>query len=420
MTHSAWPQLPPNVSPAMLAVDFWLDRVEYPDAPLLTATELNAFNARVPKVLNIPPVLSLPDTMDADDVRQQISAYAPPAKPRYGSTGQLLDAGYWQRLTTNAAPDLPDQVPVRFGLITRRAEVRAFPASDVITSRPYEFPLDRSQETTVDIGWPVAVLATSRDACWHFCLTPNYWGWVRVDHIALAPRDTIAAYVNSEPFVTTITSRGLVALPEVGGVTPQMGTRLPLVGVSPDSFSIQVPVRADEGALAFTNGIAARSTGEFGAGCLPLTLRTVFSQVCTLLGEPYAWGGSRLGIFGRDCSRLVRDVFATAGLYLPRNGDQQLKACTRQIIFIPDMQDSERQDALITYATPGALLGLPGHIMLYLGHVNGIPYAIHATSSGQYSNVIVSDLSLGAGGPSGSLLRRLTEAVAITGSSNSL
>jgi hypothetical protein len=51
--------------------------------------------------------------------------------------------------------------------------------------------------------------------------------------------------------------------------------------------------------------------------------------------------------------------------------------------------------------------------MLYLGHVDGEPYAIHATRSHGFAHVIVSDLALGRGTPSGSLLERLTQAVTL-------
>ena len=70
------------------------------------------------------------------------------------------------------------------------------------------------------------------------------------------------------------------------------------------------------------------------------------------------------------------------------------------------------------------LLAMKGHIMLYLGTVNGKPYVIHDTTGYKQKEdqkevtyaidrVIISDLSLGQGSEKGSLLRRLTRTVTI-------
>ncbi len=98
---------------------------------------------------------------------------------------------------------------------------------------------------------------------------------------------------------------------------------------------------------------------------------------------------------------------------LPRNGDQQERAGIEQIRFTPDMTSSQRLALVVERATPGSIFVLPGHVMLYLGAVDSIPFVIHDTSSSGYDGVIVSDLSLGADGPSGSLLDRLSSVVSI-------
>jgi cell wall-associated NlpC family hydrolase len=134
----------------------------------------------------------------------------------------------------------------------------------------------------------------------------------------------------------------------------------------------------------------------------------LLAQAFKLLLEPYAWGDSRLGIFGRDCSRLVRDVYATTGIIWPRNANQQEQVGNHRATFTPEMDDATRRRLIAEQVPPGALLIMPGHVMLYLGHIDGEPFAIHATSSGPYSHVIVSDLSLGQ---EVSLLQRLTHAV---------
>lgn len=404
---------PPNVAPEMLRTDFWLQRVPDADQVWLSPDSIAAFNAGVPERTGIPAVLDLPDVLSVGEVRAAIAQYARPQKTRYGADGQPLGDAVFEALLANATPDLPERVPVKFGLCARRADLRTFPTDSLMTSRPFDFAFDRLQETTVDIGWPVALVATSRDGQWGFALTPQYWGWLRLDVIAAVSRQDVIDYVNAPDFVVTVGNRGLVALEEGGGITPQMGTRLQLREETEHAYRVGVSRRDAAGVLRLADGWIAKDSGDFARGFLPLTVRSLFEQAFKLLGERYSWGGSRLGIFGRDCSRLVRDVYATTGLFLPRNGDQQAQVCKPQVTFTPEMTAEDRTQAIVDRVSPGAILELPGHVMLYLGAVDGVPYALHDTSSSGYDGVIVSDLSLGASGPSGSLLERLNVAVTV-------
>jgi cell wall-associated NlpC family hydrolase len=401
-------RLPPNVTFEMLDPGFWLARALEPDAPLLAPDEIAAFNARVYEILDIPPVLSLPDTLPCGDVAVRMRDYLP-SQPRYNAEGQPLESAVFEKTLDKVISALPDPVPVHFGLATRRAVVRAFPTMGVITSRPFEYDLDRIQETAVDVGWPVAVLADDLDQPWQFCLTPLYWGWVLTENLALYPRADAESSGTAEPFIVTAATRGgLVNLTTGQALAAQMGTRLPLIGETSAIYKTLLPL-AHESLTVRAN---ARKD-DFAVGYLPPTRRTLFTQAFKMLGEPYAWGGSRFGIFGRDCSRFIRDVYATTGIYLPRNGGQQGQVGRPTAVFTPDMDASARKTLLVNSVSPGAILCLPGHVMLYLGHVDGEPYAIHATSSAGFSEVVVSDLSLGADFPSGSLLSRLTQAVEV-------
>jgi hypothetical protein len=274
--------------------------------------------------------------------------------------------------------------------------------SEIVTRKPYDFAFDRIQETTIDVGSPVAAVAASLDQHWLFCLTPLYWGWVRAEDIAFGPRDLIAGWARMEPFVVTTASRGLLIHEE--SIAPQMGTRLPWIGEQ----CVLVPVKSKSEGLTFLEGQLSTSADDFARGYLPCTLRSLLTQAFKLLLEPYAWGDSRLGIFGRDCSRLVRDVYATTGILWPRNANQQEQVGNHRATFAPEMDDATRRCLIAEQVPPGALLIMPGHVMLYLGHIDGEPFAIHATSSSPYSHVIVSDLSLGE---EVSLLQRLTHAV---------
>lgn len=425
-------RLLPHVTPEMLHVDFWLARLGDPDAPLLDAEEIATFNARVPEVVGVPDVFALADTLPAEAVREAITL--PATRPYYGVDGAPFTASWWEELRANMALDaIPAPAPVRFGLATQRTSVRTYPTMRMALAEPGDLPFDQFQETTIDLGWPLAVVHTSADGRWALALTPLYWGWVRLDHVALGEREAVQAFVGATPFALAVAPWADVALPGEGPhQVAQMGTRLPLVGRGEVRHRVLLPRRGEDGSLERVQGVIAAQDPAWQEGYLPPTLRTVLRQAFALLGEPYAWGGMRVARPGRDCSRFVRDVWAVTGLYLPRNTGQQVRLGRTAATFAPDDPPTARVEALQERVPPGALLFLPGHVMLNLGVVEGIPYAIHDLWGYNHADghreivgeVVVSDLPVpdparqaGDGPESGwrTLLERLTQAQVIGG-----
>lgn len=404
-------ELPPGVTMAMLDARFWLDRAAAPDQPFVAPESIDLFNARAHAALGIPPVLDLPETLDVALVQRALASYQPLPAPRYGGLGEPLDARFWDRLLAAARLPVDAPVEVRFGLATRRTDVRAFPTRSVVNMQPGEIALDRLQETTIDLGWPVAAVTASPDGAWQFCLTPHYWGWVSSADLAWADRELALGYALPAAWATVTASRAWIGVAEAGPALAQMGTRLPLLERTERGLRVLVPRRADDGTLAIVEGLVPAGEESAAEGDLPCTPATVIGQAFRALGEPYAWGGSRAGMFGRDCSRLVRDAYAVSGLRLPRNGSQQAAVCRPVVTFTDEMEANERRTLLAERVPPGALLVLRGHIMLYLGALDGNPFVIHSTLSSGFDGVIVSDLSLGEGSEAGSLLHRLTTAV---------
>src|ERR1043165_4725508 len=87
----------------------------------------------------------------------------------------------------------------------------------------------------------------------------------------------------------------------------------------------------------------------------------------------------------QDCSRFLQMVFATVGIELPRDSKDQAQVSTELASFDEKTANKEKLDALQKAKGASSILPLKGHIMLYLGMVNGTPFAIHASSS--YSQI---------------------------------
>ena len=82
-----------------------------------------------------------------------------------------------------------------------------------------------------------------------------------------------------------------------------------------------------------------------------------------MLSSNYGWGG----MYGeRDCSSMLRDLYAPFGLWLPRNSSKQSKI--GEVISF-DGLDNKQKIALIKEKALAfkTLLYKKGHIMLYVG-----------------------------------------------------
>lgn len=408
----------PNVTSNMLTVDYWLSRLDNPDAPLLSPELVAAFNAHVRAVLNFPHPLDLPDTLDADNVRVLMpSTQALFEKTLYDIDGSPLSAATLNRLAATAETAmLPARVPVRWGLVIRRVHLRMLPTEHLVLKKPGDLYFDQLQEAALDVGWSVAVLHATADDQWYFVLSPLGAGWLHAGAVALGDAVVVREYANAASFLTVTGTRASVALPDGEYAEVQMGTQLPLVCGDGSVRRLSVPRCDAEGRLRLVEGFIPAEDPDWHEGDMPCTLRTIYIQAFRMLNEPYAWGGSRMGLFGRDCSRFVHDIWAVTGVRLPRNSGWQGKVCAEAAVFDEDDSIAARVAALAGVPS-GALLFMPGHVMLYLGQVDDIPYAIHDVwgymhPDGHYESiraVTVTDLPV-APAAQPNLMTRLTHA----------
>jgi cell wall-associated NlpC family hydrolase len=75
------------------------------------------------------------------------------------------------------------------------------------------------------------------------------------------------------------------------------------------------------------------------------------------LGKPYVWGGT--GPYGYDCSGLVMEAYASAGVSIPRTSQDQWAAGHR--VSTPGPGD------LVFFAGSDGTTSAPGHVGLVIG-----------------------------------------------------
>ena len=103
---------------------------------------------------------------------------------------------------------------------------------------------------------------------------------------------------------------------------------------------------------------AELATHPDGVPATPLAA-AAFTAIQKYLGQPYVWGGT--GPVGYDCSGLVGQAFADAGLTIPRVGHLQYLAGTH-----PALADLRAGD-LIFWSTDNSDYNAIEHVAMYAG-----------------------------------------------------
>ncbi len=400
-----------GVEAAMLEPGFWARR--HPGADRLTLTPDAIARQNAEMVRQGPAIHDI--TALGVLTREQVHGWVAglsraSTRTLYDERGDSISAATIAALADALQLEaIPAEQPARFGLITRRADLRTFPTAQRVFSTRGNTDIDRWQETALFPGTPVAIAHTSRDGLWLFVVSQTYAAWVESRHVAEGSRDQVLGYASRTPFLVVTGARARTVFtpeaPAVSEVQLDMGTRVPLLADWPADRHvngqhpytgrvIELPARTADGRLALVPALLPR-TADVAEGYLPLTPRRLLDQAFKFLGERYGWGHS---YNGRDCSGLVSDVYRTFGILLPRNtGDQAATPVLRRTAFT-EAEGREARLAVLNTLEAGDLIFIPGHEMMVLGHVGGETYIIHDTTGPSYLGPNGEIVSLGLNG----------------------
>jgi len=421
--YYAAPTLIPNTQLQMKTAGFWISRHPFPNKVILTPEEIRVLNNRTENELKL--ITDITKIKSLYSGKELVSALRKPLnyvqqEKLYQADGKKADLKFYHRIEEGMGLGIAQNgSEVKYGFIVHYADQRVLPTEEGLYAQQGDIDFDELQNSSFDVGTPLTVLHTSPDGKWCYVVSPSSSGWVRTDEVALCNREEFNRYLKQTDFVVVISPKADIFLNPV--LTDyydyvRMGTRFPAIKNTESSIvEVIVPFRLSDGSLSQKTAYLHREDVNFGY--LSYTPRTIIEQGFRLINTPYGWGG----MYGeQDCSEFLQEIFATVGILLPRNSSVQSKVGVLVGEFDKKSSGEERLRLLSEKAVGGiTVLYLKGHIMLFLGIVDGKPYAIHAIwayrqHSGfekDYIRVInrvaVTDLSLSKGSPKGSLMERL-------------
>ncbi|WP_022776863.1 NlpC/P60 family protein [Butyrivibrio sp. AE3009] len=386
----------------MLVPGYWLVGAE--DEVLFTGDEIEDFNDNNPAYVEYRPegsfsnrklyMYDLPEKIDGDVVA---SLMAPELIDELRENGPLYAEGkevgedYFDEIRSNMGLDcLQEQVIPFYGICVVRSDGRTLPCDDFIAADPEEMYFDELISSEFMPGIPVVILAESRDGEWFFAINGSYCGWVHKDTVALCDDKTMW-YEASHPEQFLMVTGSEIILErnarnsQASGLILPMGTKIKLVSDGDDGeydrmawgcYRAEVPCRGDDGKLYWERVLIPVSK-DVCAGYPEMTSKAVLEQAFKFQGKIYGYGGT---LSSNDCSGFVRQVYACFGFELPRNAKAIARTYDLGSIDCTKMTTAKKLSVL-KEMLPGSLVFMEGHIMMYLGTKEGIPYVISSCAT---------------------------------------
>ncbi len=408
-----------DTSRLMKTPGYWISRHLSPDEVVMDEKKIQLFNDYVRENLHLTRnIFQLVNQYKMESLLESFEKTYNGIKDKalYDAKGNKGNDTQLEKIKQNMNwPGIVSGVSPRYGIIVHYTDVRYFPTAEPQYVLSHDIDFDELQNSSFDVGTAVAVVHQSADKKWFYVYAKDCEGWVRVEDIALADAKQVQIFLTARPAGVIRPKADLYAdlarREQVDYL--RMGARLPLSTIEGEVATVLMPTRDKEGALKVVTGYM--NAEDISDGFLTYTPRHLLTQAFAMLNAPYGWGG----MYGeQDCSAFIQEIFATVGIDLPRNSSEQAQV-GRALEAMDERIPDHEKVAVIIKATPGAaVLTMKGHILFYVGSVDGKPYAIHAIwayrQAGKENDiprvinrVVVSDLTIGEGSKKGSLIRRL-------------
>ena len=379
---------------------FWINNNDAGNQLILDAEQIGLFNQKIREAnLGVTDMKTLPSAISVKEFLPWITNTWAMRNTVYRNGKELTQSekqAIHDNLNLTALPAENETVNVRYGVTVRHALIRNLPLAEGLFDTPEDIYYDNVQDSVLEAGEPVIILHESADKNYYYIRLYNLFGWIAREDVAVCTREQWLKYADPKDFLVVI---GKSFYTRVNGedVFHLMGAKLLLLQEKKNRRQVLLPYKDSKTGLLKEKPIWIIKDENLHHGYLPYTSNQIIRQAFKFYGSLYGWGGAMQSV---DCSSLVGSVYRTMGLDLPRNTSKLVKM-PGQVTDFTNLTSEERL-AAFEFLKPGSPISLKGHIMVYLGIVDGKPYVIHSSSS-YYKDgrkiyvrrVLVSDLELG-------------------------
>ena len=247
----------------------------------------------------------------------------------------------------------------------RHVDMRVFPTSKPLLRDPNiageGFPFDYLQNSTLGANKPIFVSHYSKDREWLYAFSSFASGWIKSSEIVFLEKKHTDAWQSAQQIFFIKDKQAIYDLDGNFLFTSKLGTLLALISEE-DEYYIALAISSYKNSkplykrVKISKNIAKKEILNLDRDSLNAVVSEVFK-------DNYGWGG----MYGqRDCSSMLRDMYAPFGIWLPRNSGQQAKV--GKVISLENLSDEEKISTIKEEAVPfETLLYIKSHIVLYVG-----------------------------------------------------
>jgi hypothetical protein len=291
--------------------------------------------------------------------------------PGYGENMRKHDASWFGSLLNYAKLNNYPNTCLA-AITTDNTNLRVLPTLKPVFRGIGGYPFDRLQESLIAANTPLYISHMTADKAWLLAETPYATGWIASRDVAFTDGDFIKSW---ELGTYAVIIKDKTPLYDDKGqflFKTSLGSIFPAVEETSDAIKVLI-ASADLNRKAI---IRAAIISKESAALKPLKMTGLnMAKVANgLISEAYGWGGV---YEDRDCSSMIRDLYAPFGLWLSRNSVDQAQQ-DGQFINLKDLSPDEKQRMILKRGIPYlTLLWIKGHIMLYIGSYHGEPLVFH-------------------------------------------
>lgn len=285
--------------------------------------------------------------------------YLNPANSYFYFSKIPIEKEFFQKAVQNANVEAFMSVKQK-ALVVKNTPLRNLPTTTQVLKNPFKdsegVPFDYTLDSVLNAGSAVFISHFSKDKKFAFVKAESGWGFVEANALEIFTEKRTQIYEKLH-FITPLKER-LSVYDSKGEFLfeARVGALYPYYK-SDESYYYG---KIGQNLYKFPKEFARDFPLPFNDENLKLLMNE-------LLAKPYGWGGYD---FERDCSLLMRDIFAAFGIFLPRNSRTQSLAWRNYDISF--LNDAQKQEFIAKFAKPyQSLLYLRGHIVLYVGQFEG-------------------------------------------------
>lgn len=331
------------------------------------------------------------------------------AKSGFDESKKPINAQFFDSLVESMNIDSYPSMRKKAVMI-KSANVRALPTNKPRFSKIDGYPFDRWQNSLIFAYTPIIVLHSDKSKEWLLVQSSFVSGWVKADEVAFISTKQ-ARELMSADFVLPMEDKiplyhnGLFLQNARVGMILATSAGKSAKGTKAKKGEKQKGRDSTRHIIAFKrdiNGNAVKlrvdfDKNRFAPFPLEFSAENIAKMIDVIGAENYGWGGA---YENRDCSSFVRDIFANVGVWLPRNSKAQVdygkRAKGSEFIALPKDNDAKIATILSRAKPFRTIIWLKGHIMLYIGALQGNPIVAHQVwgISGGKSTEIFSSVSI--------------------------